>query len=69
MKPWTVFRTWWELTKLVAAGRGGYEFNVFVHGMPEAADRELSRVVLQPYHLDWQGGDDRYVTLAVEAGS
>lgn len=68
MKHWTVMRTWWELTKLVLAGRGRYEFNVYVYGegISDAVERELSRAVLVPYHLGWEGGDDRYATLAVE---
>lgn len=66
---WSVFRTWWALTKLVLAGRGGYEFNVFVSdaGLTDRTSRELSRKVLAPYHLDWIGGTDRYATLAVES--
>lgn len=67
MKPWNVARTWWELTKLVIAGRGGYEMNAVFNFGDDDADPWAHRRVWMPYHLGWVAGEGRYATLCFDA--
>jgi len=66
VKTWNVRKTWWELTKLVLAGRGGYELNA-VFNDDDEADPWAHQRLWMPYHLDWVGGGDRYATLCFDA--
>jgi len=67
MTAWNVRRTWWELTKLVLAGRGGWEMNGVFHLVAEDTADTLQARNWRPYHIDWIGGDDRYATLCFDA--
>lgn len=66
MKPWNVRRTWWELTKLVLTGKGSYEMNAFLDLVDEDTPETIQSRTWMPYHLDWQGGTDRYATLSFD---
>jgi hypothetical protein len=66
VKPWTVARTWWELTKLVLARRGGYDLYLRVDDLSDDAQGEFNGANWAAYHLDWVGGGDRFAILSAE---
>lgn len=61
---WTVARLWWELTKMVLSGRGGYEAGAVVEEVADAA--ALDGIHLGVTECHWVGGEDRYATLVIE---
>jgi hypothetical protein len=64
---WTVGRTWWELTKLVLAGRGGYRLVLCVEALPEAAQDAFDLDDWEPVRLVCDGCD-RFALLTGDPG-
>lgn len=64
---WNVRRVWWELTKLVLAGRGGYALFVSMDDeLSEPAQDEFDAISWAASRLDSVGGEDRFVNILVE---
>jgi hypothetical protein len=64
-KAWSVGRLWWEFTKLLLAGRGGYEVNLFLRldDFPDDVRQAVERENWLPVDLSWVGADDRFVVI------
>lgn len=65
-KAWNVRRTWWEFTKLILAGRGGYDVHVFVRGLSDAARAEFEAEDWRACHLSWTDSRDHFAVLYAE---
>jgi hypothetical protein len=66
-KAWNVRRTWWELTKLMLRGGGGYGMYVHVYGLSDDARAEFERQSWRPYYLDWTDSREHFATLLAES--
>lgn len=76
MKPANVLWLWWELTKLVLAGKGRYECGVVLSSVDRtggsAFERDdpvvgkTRRANWYPTYVDWHGGDDRFAVIMAE---
>jgi hypothetical protein len=67
-KGWNVWRLWWELTKLVLTGRGGYSVGVLLD-LPDELSDVVNRNDYGVTCLHWVGGEDRFVVLNAEPES
>jgi len=67
MKPWSVLRTWWELTKLILRGCGGYDLYLRVDDLPDEAQDAFNRENWCPVRVNWTDSRDHFVTLSGEA--
>lgn len=61
----TVRALWWELTKLVFTGRGGYELSVWSDQLPRNAEYVFGKATWTAEDISWVGGDDRFATLII----
>jgi hypothetical protein len=52
-REWNVARTWWELTKLVLAGRGRWQLSIMITTLPSQAQSDFDRHDWVPTSLDW----------------
>lgn len=67
MSGWNVRKTWWEFTKLVLTGRGGYEVYVHLNYLPDGVRQVVEGENWLPVDLGWVGADDRFAVLSADA--
>lgn len=67
MKPWTVARTWWELTKLILLGGARFDLYLRVDDLPVAAQNEFNQENWCPVELHWEDSRDHFAILRAEA--
>jgi len=66
VKGWNVRRMWWELTKLLFRGIGGYNVYFRVNDLSDEAQEDYDSENWGPVDLHWTDDRDHFVVVNAE---